>query len=204
MGEKILSKLLVITTTCALFLMAGSARGQQVDAAFGVSTITAPSGSSASADFQPQTLGGGAYPTFSANYLIKHHLGVNGEVSWRAHQNTYLGFQPFRPILFDFNGIWAPEIAHRVGAELMGGIGVADVRFYQPFFTCSAFSGCTNFTTTKHFMGHFGAGIKLYVTENFFIRPEAHLYLIHNNFEFSGPRAERLGISIGYTWRSSY
>jgi hypothetical protein len=184
--------------------MSGYARGQQVDAAFGVDTLVAPSAASASGNFLPQTLGGGAFPTFSADFLLKHHLGVNGEVSWRARQNTYLGFQPFRPILFDFNGIWAPEIAHRVGAELMAGIGVADVRFYQQFFQCGAFSGCTNFTTTKHFMGHLGGGIKLYVWGNFFVRPEAHLYLIHNNFEFSGPRAERLGVSIGYTWRSSY
>lgn len=195
---------LLIATACALFLMAGNVRAQQIDAAFGVGSLVAPSASSATGNFLPQTLGGGAFPTFSADFLLKHHLGVNGEVSWRAHQNTYLGFQPFRPILFDFNGIYAPQLTRRVGAELMGGIGVTDVRFYQQFFQCSAFSGCTNFSTTKHFMGHLGAGIKLYPWGNFFIRPEAHLYLIHNNFEFSGPRAERLGVSIGYTWRSSY
>ncbi len=193
---------LLIVTACALFLMAGSARAQQFDVAFGVSTLKAPSAASATGNFLPQSLGGGAYPVFSADFLLKHHLGVNGEVSWRASQNSYFGFQPFRPILFDVNGIWAPDIAHRLGAELMAGIGADSVRFYTPTITCGAFSGCTNYSSTTHFLGHIGGGIKFYPWGNFFIRPEAHLYLIHNNIEFSGPRAERLGVSIGYTWRS--
>jgi len=49
-------------------------------------------------------------------------------------------------------------------------------------------------------MGHFGVGLKLYPTRNFFVRPEAHLYLVNDNQEFSSARAVRYGISIGYTF----
>ena len=80
------------------------------------------------------------------------------------------------------------------------GIGAESIRFYQNFYTCGYFSGCTNYTTSTHFMGHFGAGIRFYPFGNFFIRPEAHVYLIRNNIEFSSNYAVRYGASIGYTF----
>jgi hypothetical protein len=33
-----------------------------------------------------------------------------------------------------------------------------------------------------------------------FVRPEAHLYLVHNNFEFAGSRANSAGVSVGYSF----
>jgi hypothetical protein len=50
-------------------------------------------------------------------------------------------------------------------------------------------------------MGDFGAGLKLYPTHNFFIRPEAKLYLVTNNQLFSSSYATRVGASIGYTFK---
>jgi hypothetical protein len=49
-------------------------------------------------------------------------------------------------------------------------------------------------------MGHFGAGVKIYVHGNFFVRPEANFYLIRNNVEFSSAYATRVGASLGYTF----
>jgi len=48
------------------------------------------------------------------------------------------------------------------------------------------------FVSSNHFLGQFGAAIRLYVTPKIFIRPEAHLYEVHNNIEFSGSRATAL------------
>ena len=84
----------------------------------------------------------------------------------------------------------------------MAGIGGETTRFYLPFFTCGVISGCTNFTSSTHFMGHFGGALRLYVFRHMFIGPEAHLYLIHNNSEFSSGRATRFGVSIGYSLTS--
>ncbi len=51
-------------------------------------------------------------------------------------------------------------------------------------------------------MGDFGGGIRFYVWHSVFVRPEARLYLINNNVEFSSGYALRYGISIGYSfWR---
>ncbi len=191
-------KSVVIAGVCVVLCLVASSQAQEFDAAFGISTIksTSAANTNLSSGYFPQDVGGGVFPGFSADFLFFHSFGVGGEVNWRAGQNLYAGFQPFRPILYDFNGVFAPKIG-RVQPEIQGGIGAQSVRFYQPNFTCS-FTGCTNYTSVNHFMGHFGGGLRLYVWHHVFFRPEAHVYLVHNNFEFSSGRLYRLGASIGY------
>ena len=190
-----------ITLLATLFfgLIVGTAQAQQLDVAFGASGVTSPN-SVSSLSFSPQLVGGGAFLGFSGDVLLKHQLGVQGEVNWRAKQNLWGGYQPFRPILYDVNGIWAPRFGNRAGAELMGGIGGESVRFYTPFVNCS-FTGCTDYQSSNHFLVHVGGGLKFYVTHSFFVRPEIHAYFVHNNFEFTSPNVFREGISIGYTFR---
>jgi hypothetical protein len=139
------------------------------------------------------------YPSFSVDFLLRHRFGVQGEMSWRASRNLYQGYEPFRPIFYDINGIWAPRLGKRLGAEVMAGIGAESARFYPGSYTCNFFT-CTNYVSTNHFLGHFGGGVKFYVWGNLFVRPEAHLYLIRNNREFSSGRAQRFGASIGYSF----
>ncbi len=187
-----------VAILCVLFLLGGAVRAQQVDVAFGAGTLVAPSAASASGNHAPQSIGGGTFLNFSGNFLIKHHFGVGGEIAWRASQNLYGGFQPFRPLFYDVNAVWAPPVGKRVAPELMAGIGAQSSRFYQPFYQCNYFS-CTNYSSSNHFMGHFGGGMRFYLRGPFFIRPEAHVYLVNNNFEFSAAYSTRFGVSIGYT-----
>jgi hypothetical protein len=194
------NKLIVALVVSACFAAATDVQAQQVDAAFGVGTLTGASSNTAVsfANFT-QSLSGGAYLNFSGDALIIKNFGIQGEVAWRASQNLYAGFQPYRPVLWDFNAIYAPRFNQHFGAEVMGGIGAENIRFYQNFYNCG-FTGCTNYTTSTHFLGHFGGGIRLYPVGNFFVRPEAHIYLINNNVEFSSNYATRYGVSIGYTF----
>ncbi len=193
-------KLVVILFGTILMVLAANA--QQFDVAVGAGSVTAPSAADATGDHSPQSVGGGTFLGFSGDYLFKRNFGIGGEISWRATQNSYAGILPFRPIFFDFNGVYAPPLGKHAAAELQAGIGAESVRFYQNFtVNCSQFTGtCTNYTSSNHFLGHFSAGIRYYVHGNFFIRPEAHLYLVNNNFEFSGARATRFGASIGYSF----
>lgn len=185
---------------CALFLGQGTARAQQIDVAFGLNTLTAPSASSASGNHFPQSMTGGFYPTLGGDVLFFHHLGVGAEVSWRASRSFYqaLASQPYRPVLYDFNAVYAPPLSSRIQLEMQGGLGAESIRFYQNFTICS-YTSCTNYVSSKHFLGHVGAGIKFYPWGNFFIRPQVNLYFIHNNVEFSSNRATVYGIAIGYT-----
>lgn len=189
--------LLALLATVAV----GTAGAQQLDAAFGVTTVTSPELSTATAEHFPQRLGGGAYPAFSANYLWPNHLGFGGEVAFRAKSNLYTGFQPYRPILFSFNAVYAPPIGTRFQPEINAGIGMQSVRFYTPFFECD-FTGCTNYQSSNHFLTKVGGGLRFYVSEKIFVRPEAHAYFVRNNLEFSSPRVMRYGFSIGYTLRT--
>jgi hypothetical protein len=188
------------TVLVSFSLLLGAASAQQIDIGFGLSGITSPSYGSSTVYSAPSQ-GGGVYPGFSGDFLLKKNLGVEGEIYWKGSQGVYNGYQPYRPLFWDFNGIWLPHLARRVTGELVAGIGAESIRFYNNFYTCSYITGCTNYTSSNHFMGDFGGGIRFYPIGNFFVRPEARFYLIHNNVEFNSNHATRYGVTIGYTFR---
>jgi len=199
-----LRKLSFISTLSAFCLMAGIAHGQsgfgpKGDVALGFGSLISTPSANASGNYAPQTVGGGLYPSFSADFFLWHNFGVQGEMSWRASRNLYEDYEPFRPIFYDINGIWGHHLGKKIAVEAMAGIGAESARFYTGTYNCN-FVVCTDYTSSNHFLGHVGGGVKLYVHGNFFIRPEAHLYLIHNNSIFSSGRAERVGASIGYSF----
>jgi hypothetical protein len=195
--ESHLKKLALLVASFCVFIFAGnSAQAQQFDLTFGVAGLTGPESTATL-----QTISGGAYPSFGLDFLFYHNLGVGFNASWRASQNLYQGFQPFRPFFYDVDAVYAPPLGKRAQAELSAGLGAESVRFYTPFLNCN-FVSCTNFVSSNHFLGQFGGGFRLYVTRRVFIRPEAHLYLVHNNVEFSGSRATRFGVSIGYSFKN--
>jgi hypothetical protein len=167
---------------CVVFLAfcSSAPAQQQIDVAFGINTLTAPSANEAQGNHTPQSLTGGAYPSFSADVLLFKNIGVQGEFAWKATRGNWQGVQPDRPMFYDFNAIFVPKLA-------------------KPNQICD-FNTCKNFVTINHFMGHFGVGLKAYPARNFFVRPEAHLYLVNDNQEFSSGRAVRYGVSIGYTF----
>jgi len=193
---------LLLTSACAaLVTFSNIAQAQKVDLAFGISGISAPGASNGNGvDHQPVSLTGGAYPGFSGDVLFFHNMGIGAEVYWKASQSDYAG-QGFnyRPLFYDINAVYAPKLAPHAYLELVGGIGALSTRFYTG--TVCGIYNCSNYQSSNHFDADFGAGLKLYPTHNFFIRPEARFYLINNNLEFSSNHATRYGVSIGYTFR---
>jgi hypothetical protein len=190
--------LLYVASFCLICSLASTAHAQQFDLSYGISGLIAPATSSSTG---LQTIGGGSYSNIGLDFLFYHNLGVGFNAAFRNRANLYQGIQPFRPFFYDVDLVYAPPIGKRVQPELSAGIGVESVRFYTPFVTCS-FTGCTNFVSSNHFLGQFGGGLRLYVTQRIFIRPEAHLYVVRNNFQFSGSTATRVGVSIGYSFKN--
>ncbi|HZU30288.1 MAG TPA: hypothetical protein VFB79_04180 [Candidatus Angelobacter sp.] len=187
----------LVTAFCLIFILGTAAHAQQFDVSAGVSTVTGPSSNA-----QVQTISGGAYPNFGVDFVFYKNIGFEFNAAFRAKQNLYQGFQPFRPFFYDFDAVYAPNLGKRAQAELTAGIGAESIRFYTPFLTCGTFTGCTDFVSSNHFLGQFGAGIRFYATNRIFIRPEAHLYVVRNNFEFSGDKVTRFGVSIGYSFKN--
>jgi len=196
--KRTLRSTLFLSLACiALAAFSNFAQAQKLDLAFGLSTVEAPAANS-----NGPSLTGGTYPGFSGDALFWHNFGIGGEIYWRATQSNYnsvFGNIPYRPLFLDFDGVYAPKLASHTYLELSAGIGALDTRQY-----CN---GCgngynTNYTSDKHFMGDFGAGLKIYPKGNsgFFLRPEAKVYLVNNNQLFSSYYATRFGASIGYTF----
>lgn len=189
-------------------MMAGSsAFAQGIDFAFGISTTTTPKATAtqisncfSGVSCNAQSLSGGAYPVISGDFLIHKNFGVQGEVAWRGSQGNYLGSGlGYRPILWDFNALYAPRVG-RIGGELMAGIGALSSRFYTGQTSCS-FSGCTNYQSSNHFALHVGGGVRLYILKSVFLRPEAHYYFVHNaNVDFTSNRIFRIGASLGISF----
>lgn len=195
---------LTIVMACVLALGA-MASAQSVDAYFGFNTLTAKH-----SDLFPY-MGGGFFPSVGGDLILFNSAfvgswGVGAEVAWRGKQTVYTngGFSaPVRPILYDFNLVWEPIALPHITPWVEAGVGAESLRVYSPFFTCGAFTGCTNYTSTNHLLGHLAVGARLYVTDHIFIQPDAHLYVIRHNFEFGVPNVRRFGIAIGYTLRAS-
>ena len=125
--------------------------------------------------------------------LFFHNAGVGAEFFWKASQSDNYAGQGFnyRPVIWDVNAVYSPKLASHAYLELVGGIGALSTRYYTGT-TCGIYS-CSNYQSSNHFDADFGGGIKLYPTRNFFIRPEARVYLINNNLEFSSNHATRYG-----------
>jgi hypothetical protein len=193
-----------LSFACALLATVSNVtQAQKVDLAFGLSTVEAPGigNLTVSSSHPPVSLTGGAYPGFSGDVLFYHNLGIGAEVFWRASQaNNYLQQPvPYRPLFYDINAVYSPRLMSHVYAELVGGIGALSTRFYCS--TCFDPYTNTNYQSSNHFDVDFGGGLKLYPAHNFFIRPEARVYFINNNTDFSSNHAMRYGLSIGYTFR---
>ena len=193
---------ILLTFACATVVaLSNFALAQKVDLAFGGGTLLAPGISSTSGDHSPVSLSGGTYLGFSGDVILFHNLGFGTTINWRASQAPNygdLGFN-FRPLFYEFNAVYSPKIVKHAYLEVVGGIGALNTHFYTGT-NCGTYS-CTNYQGIHHFMGDFGGGLKLYTKHNIFIRPEARVYLVNNNLEFSSAHAVRVGASIGYTFK---
>ncbi len=188
-------KLALLAPVLAVLFSCHFAAAQQGDIAFGGGTLMSSSSCSLVTFVCPEK--GGFYPTVSADVIFHKRVGFDFESTWKGSQGSYYG-QPFRPILFGFNGMYQPRLGKKVGLDLLGGIGWQSTRFYLPY--CTNGFTCSNYTSNNHFLVDVGGGIRYYVWNHVFVRPEVRFYHIMNNTDvFSSDNVFRVGASIGYT-----
>ena len=201
-------KLALFATAFGLFfLFASLASAQQADAMVGFGTIMSSNSNTSACvtTFTSNCIGpekGGLYTSLSGDVIFHNRIGFNIEGSWRTRQGLDLanGGQYYRPILLDFNGDYQPRLSKKIGADLLGGIGIQSTRFYayNNSSSCVFFGSC--YTSNNHFLVHVGGGLRYYVWGHMFFRPEVHLYHIVNNTDvFTNTNISRAGASIGYT-----
>jgi hypothetical protein len=182
-------------------MFADLAHAQQFDVAAGAGTLISTKNTSASQAYLAPPEKSGTYPSVSVDRIFKNHFGYSAEVSYRYHYALYNHYQQFRPVIYDFNALYATHVAKRTTGLLMAGAGGQTVIFYSPYGACYYTAGCSTHLDSNHFLLHFGGGIQYRVWRNFFVRPEGHYYHIFNNTnEFHSDNVLRLGASIGYTF----
>jgi hypothetical protein len=171
----------------------GSARvgssNQLIDTGTGVSTITPSMG--------------GVFGTVGGGVMLTPSLGVGAQVAFRLAQGDYAGLG-YRPVFYDFNGIFTPSLgSRRIMPEFQAGIGGASLRFYGPTATsCDYYTGrCTNFIgSNNHFQLHAAAGLRLYVKDNIFIRPQLDYHWVNNlTNEFKSNSVPTFSVAIGFS-----
>jgi hypothetical protein len=180
--------------------MAALGRAQQTDIAVGAGNLFSTSNQTASLGFLPPPEKGGLYPSASFVHLFPNRYGYSAEFTYAYKKQIYNGYQEYRPIIYDVNGVIAPHLAKRTDAEFMAGIGGQTVLFYNQFGYCAFASGCATHINNTQFLLHASAGVRYTVWRHLFVRPEAHLYHIVNNSSFHSDDVLRVGASVGYTF----
>jgi hypothetical protein len=187
---------------CAVLLLANFASAQhQGDVMVGGGSLLSFSSPTDIVTFQPLTEKGGTYLSLGGDVVaFRHRLGLNVEASWKYKQASYYGYENYRPFFTDVNALYQPRITKKIGLDFLAGIGIASNRF--DILGSCGIPGCTNYTSSNHFMEDIGAGLRYYVWHHLphvFVRPEAHYYHIQNNLGFNSSNVFLVGASVGYT-----
>lgn len=197
-----------VVTVCFAVMASGSlAMAQQGNLYFGVGTAMDSTNGQAidafgTGNFLNTPRMTGLFLDLGGEFMLTNHLGAGAEVNWRASQGNYSGLN-YRPIFYDFNGIWQPFHSKRIVPEIQAGLGGVDMSFNVNQSYCDQFVGCSTFNagseSSNHFQVHLGVGLRIYATEHVFIRPAVDAHWVNNFFQFGSDWVPEYSVSIGYS-----
>lgn len=196
----------LIFALCACAGFAAAQEGPEVF--FGVGTAMAPSSNNLIDTFgtgNPFTTPrmGGTFGKIGADIMIKPSFGVGGEADFKFSQGAYAGLN-YRPMFWDFNGIFAPSRFKRVVPELEAGLGGVNLKFYYSSAYCDQFAGCSTsnqfIESSNHFQLHLSAGVRFYVTHHIFIRPQVDAHWVNNFYQFGSSWVPEYTGSVGWSF----
>ena len=146
---------------------------------------------------------GGAFPDIGASVMFTKHFGVGADVSWRASHGAYAGLL-YRPVFYNFDGIWQPVSTKRFVPEIRAGLGGMHMGFSFNQTNCDPFGGCQtsneSVESSSHFQGHFAAAARFYVTDHVFVRPAVDTHVVSNLFQFGSNFVPEYSLGIGYSF----
>jgi hypothetical protein len=150
-----------------------------------------------------------------ANLMLWKKFGIGGEVKLEPTKHDYLVFQQqgvgvtgdklqSRVTFYDFNGIFQPVNQKKVALQLVGGIGAANVKFYENQSSSSSVLGNSNVTqfvqSANHFQVHGGVGVQIYVTDHVFIRPQFDVHYVRNFSQYGRNLVTAEMVWVGYSF----
>jgi hypothetical protein len=189
-----------------LFGMVTLAHAQSASAYFGVGAATDSSNGQVVDGVNEGPSLNGVFLTIGGDVMPKQALGFGAEYSWRAARLNYAPDEDVtaRPIFYDFNAIWHPVTKwSKVIPEFQGGLGGADVKFYETESGCVQPGACTTLNqylaSSDHFQVHFAGGVRIYVTPSIFIKPQVDVHYVHNYEQFGSNWVPEFTVSVGFT-----
>jgi hypothetical protein len=150
-----------------------------------------------------------------ANLMLWKKFGIGGEYKLQPGKHDYLVFQQqgvgvtgdklqSRVGFYDFNGIFQPVNQKKVAVQLAGGIGGANVKFYENQSSSSSVLGNSNVSqfiqSANHFQVHGGGGVQIYLTDHVFIRPQFDVHYVHNFSQYGRNVVTAEMVWIGYSF----
>ncbi len=152
---------------------------------------------------------------FGGNLMLWKRFGVGAEVSLEPGKQNYLNLPvagtglssdeiQSRATFYDFNGIFVPVKSKKASLQLSGGIGGMNLKFYENQSATTALTGNQNynqyFASANHFQLHGGAGVQIYLTDHFFVRPQFDVHYVHNLSQYGRSTPIEAKVWVGYSF----
>ena len=157
---------------------------------------------------------------FGGDLILWKNFGVGADVSLQPAKQTYINLNASaanaglsslavqsRMTFYDFDGIYEPINQKKVAVKIKGGIGGANLKFYEASSSSSVLgsqSGSQYFQSSNHFSVHGGFGVQIYLTDHVFLRPEFNIHYVHNLSEFGSNLVKEEMVWVGYSWGSNH
>jgi hypothetical protein len=204
---KLTVKTLIVLIGSAAALPLAQAQSPQFNVYLGLGTATDSSNGQA---ISPLGLGTyntpkmtGLFDNAGGSVMITPHWGAGAEVNWRASQGDYAGVN-YRPIFYDFNGIWQPARTKYIVPEFQAGIGGVAVNFNANSQTCEVLVGCSTISlgseSSTHFQVHMSVALRIYATPHIFFRPAVDGHWVNNFFQFGSNWVPEYSLGVGYSF----
>jgi hypothetical protein len=151
--------------------------------------------------------------------MLWKHIGLGADVSFQPAKQTYASFPPvsylgeiiqpayqdqIRTTLYSFDAIYEPLSSKKYSLDILGGIGGANIKFYQNETITGALIGSSNqsqyFGSSNHFQIHAGVGVSIFVTEHIFIRPQFDFHYVPNLVQFGRDIVTSEQVNVGYSF----
>lgn len=158
----------------------------------------------------------GATIGIGGDVMLWKKFGIGAEVGFQPAKETYVNLNASaaasglnamsvqsRMTLFDFNGIYQPVSTKRAVLKLEGGIGGANLKFYESGSSSSVLGNQNSsqyLASTNHFQVHGGVGVEIYLTDHIFVRPQFDVHYVRNLTQFGSNVVTTEMVWLGYSW----
>jgi hypothetical protein len=110
-----------------------------------------------------------------------------------------------RATFYDFDAIYQPVKSKKASLQFIGGVGGANIKFYQAEQSTDALAGSQNISeyygSGNHFQVRGGVGVQIYLSDKFFVRPEFDVHYVPNlNQNFGRNVVTEEMVWVGYSF----